>query len=106
MKLGTIYFVVPRVNRTGGYERQALTLARALLALGAPLRILSDCAPAELQDHVRTLPSASPFKLHRLFRQQFRFAVISEARTQIVERADTASPTSSSAHCLCPLERS
>jgi len=42
----------------------------------------------------------------RLFRQQFRFAVISEARTQIVERADTASPTSSSAHCLCPLERS
>jgi glycosyltransferase involved in cell wall biosynthesis len=71
MKARTIYFVVPRVDRTGGYERQALTLARALLALGAPLRILSDCEPTELQGHVRTIPPASLPKLHRIFRQEF-----------------------------------
>ena len=33
MKNGTIYFVVPRIDRTGGYERQALTLSRALIEL-------------------------------------------------------------------------
>ena len=74
MKNGTLYFVVPRIDRTGGYERQALTLARALIALGAPLRILSDCEPTELQDHVRTLPSGSVLKLHRVFRQEFQGA--------------------------------
>ncbi len=74
MKNGTLYFVVPRIDRTCGYERQALTLARALIALGAPLRILSDCEPTELQDHVRTLPSGSVLKLHRVFRQEFQGA--------------------------------
>jgi glycosyltransferase involved in cell wall biosynthesis len=74
MKLGTIYFVVPRIDRTGGYERQALTLARALIALGAPLRILSDCEPAELREHSRALPAASLLKLHRVFRREFQQA--------------------------------
>jgi glycosyltransferase involved in cell wall biosynthesis len=74
MKNGTIYFVVPRIDRTGGYERQALTLSRALIELGAPLRILSDCEPTELRDHVRTLPSASVLKLYRVFRQEFQEA--------------------------------
>ncbi len=74
MKNATIYFVVPRIDRTGGYERQALTLARALIAQGVPLRILSDCEPTELQDHVCTIPSASVLKLHRIFRQEFQQA--------------------------------
>ncbi len=74
MRSGTIYFIVPRIDRTGGYERQALTLSRALIALGAPLRILSDREPTELRDHTRTLPSASLLKLHRVFRQEFQEA--------------------------------
>jgi len=74
MKIGMIFFVVPRINRTGGYERQALSLARALIALGAPLRILSDCKSSELQDHLRMIPPASLLKLHHVFRQEFQEA--------------------------------
>jgi glycosyltransferase involved in cell wall biosynthesis len=74
MNPGTVYFIVPRIDRTGGYERQALTLARALIALGAPLRILSDCKPTELHDHVRTIHPASLLKLHCVFRQEFQEA--------------------------------
>jgi glycosyltransferase involved in cell wall biosynthesis len=74
MKIGTIYFVVPRIDRTGGYERQALTLARALIALGAPLRILSDCEPAELREHSRTLSSRSVLGTFREFHQEFQQA--------------------------------
>lgn len=74
MKTGTIYFVVPRINRTGGYERQAVTLARALIDLRAPLRILSDCEPTELQDHARVIAPASLLKLHRIFQREFQEA--------------------------------
>jgi glycosyltransferase involved in cell wall biosynthesis len=74
MNPGTVYFVVPRIDRTGGYERQALALARAMITLGTPLRILSDCESTELPDHVRMLPSASLLGLHRVFRQEFQEA--------------------------------
>jgi glycosyltransferase involved in cell wall biosynthesis len=71
MRRGTTYFIIPRINRTGGYERQALTLARALITHGVSLRILSDCEPAELRDRTRTIPAASVPKLYRVFRQEF-----------------------------------
>lgn len=74
MKPWTLYFVVPRINRVGGYERQALTLARALIERDAPLRILSDGEPAQLQDHCRTLPSGSLLKICREFQKEFQRA--------------------------------
>ena len=74
MKDWTLYFVVPRINRTGGYEQQALSLAHALIGRDAPLRILSDCEPEQLRDRCRTLPSRSLLKTYREFQKEFQRA--------------------------------
>lgn len=72
MNSWTLYFVVPRLHRHGGYERQALALAAALRQCGAPPRILTDAAPGDAP--CRQLTAATPLGLYRQFATEFAAA--------------------------------
>ena len=71
----TIYFIVPRIERTGGYEHQALALAQALLRdPSVQLRIVTDTPaarrnelPASVQSCCESFEARSPATLYRSF---------------------------------------
>jgi glycosyltransferase involved in cell wall biosynthesis len=71
MRHGTICFIVPRINRTGGYERQAITLAHALRAHGARLRVLTDSEPLASLEDCRVLPHRTMLGTYLAFRREF-----------------------------------
>ncbi|HVM61505.1 MAG TPA: glycosyltransferase family 4 protein [Verrucomicrobiae bacterium] len=70
----TVYFVIPRIHRTGGYERQAITLAQTLRHRGVTLHILTDCQPTEPLEDCRVLPAQSTLGAHLAFRREFAAA--------------------------------
>jgi glycosyltransferase involved in cell wall biosynthesis len=79
MKDWTLYFVVPRIDRIGGYERQSATLAQALLRLGQPLRILTDrpahclkMLPPPVRACCQSITATSPVGVYRAFSRAFR----------------------------------
>jgi glycosyltransferase involved in cell wall biosynthesis len=82
MKPLHVYFIVPRIDRIGGYENQALTLGRALLKdPSVQLHVVTDtpseqCShlPASIRAVSQHLPSGSIIRQYRSFDQQFRHA--------------------------------
>jgi len=78
----TIYFIVPRIERTGGYEHQALALAQALLRdPSVQLRIVTDTPaarrnelPASVQSCCESFEARSPATLYRSFSKEFSAA--------------------------------
>jgi glycosyltransferase involved in cell wall biosynthesis len=79
MKPWTLYFVVPHIDRVGGYERQSVALAQALLRRDLPLRILTDCPahclemlPPPVRTCCHSITAASPVGVYSAFRQEFR----------------------------------
>jgi glycosyltransferase involved in cell wall biosynthesis len=70
----TVYFIVPRINRTGGYERQAIAMAQALRRRGTKLEVLTDCEPLAPLENCRTLPARSMLGAYAAFRREFTAA--------------------------------
>ncbi|HTS18137.1 MAG TPA: glycosyltransferase [Verrucomicrobiae bacterium] len=70
----TVYFIVPRIHRVGGYERQAITLAQALPNHGARLKVLTDFQPTVPLANCRMLPTHSILAARAAFRREFATA--------------------------------
>ena len=74
MRQGTIYFVVPRIHRLGGYERQAITLAQALRRQDTRIRVLTDHEPLAPLEDCRVLPARTMLGTYLAFRREFAAA--------------------------------
>jgi glycosyltransferase involved in cell wall biosynthesis len=72
MKHWMLFFIVPRIDRHGGYEGQAVTLGLELQRRGVLLRILTDRPP--INETCRQLTAANLFGLYRAFTNEFAAA--------------------------------